>query len=343
MGSDAPRRFYLLTYPRSASNLLVRILNLDDQNVLPAEDYDGSHAGYFFFQAMMLRTRLELSGKAIGEWTQDERSQAREAYQKGFDALNNYVNASEARGKLVFVKEHTPLLVEPVKETNFVHGENTSQETPWVVKTPQGEHQSALNPTILPDEFLKTWSPTFLIRHPALAYPSLYRAVRDMAEKEGAAVAHPDTLTADMTLHWSRSLYEFYIDHLQKYPDGTSSAQLDAEFPIILDADDVIAQPAVVLKFAKMVGLDTSKLKFSWDPTSSETLEHMRADMKRMLSTLHASSGVVKDKLSTSIDIDEEAKKWQTEFGDDMAMNLEKWVRAAMPDYEYLKARRLRP
>ena len=38
--------------------------------------------------------------------------------------------------------------------------------------------QKALNPTLLPDAFLSTFKPLLLIRHPALAYPSLYRATR---------------------------------------------------------------------------------------------------------------------------------------------------------------------
>lgn len=48
------------------------------------------------------------------------------------------------------------------------------------------------------------------------------------------------------------------------------------------------------------------------------------------------------DKTSTNIDIDAEANKWREEFGVEIAGYLDMWVRAAMPDYEYLKDRRLR-
>jgi hypothetical protein len=42
-----------------------------------------------------------------------------------------------------------------------------------------------------------------------------------------------------------------------------------------------------------------------------------------------------------SIDIDAEAAKWKVEFGEEIAQMIEKAVRDSMPDYEYLKARRI--
>ena len=63
---------------------------------------------------------------------------------------------------------------------------------------------------------------------------------------------------------------------------------------------------------------------------------------RRMISTLTSSSGIMPDKTSTNIDIDAEANKWREEFGVEIAGYLDMWVRAAMPDYEYLKDRRLR-
>ena len=60
-----------------------------------------------------------------------------------------------------------------------------------------------------------------------------------------------------------------------------------------------------------------------------------------MLSTLNASTGIIADKSAASIDITAEASKWAEEFGLARAQQLEKWVREAMPDYEYLKERRI--
>ncbi|KAL9019970.1 MAG: hypothetical protein Q9185_002760 [Variospora sp. 1 TL-2023] len=52
--------------------------------------------------------------------------------------------------------------------------------------------------------------------------------------------------------------------------------------------------------------------------------------------------GVVKAKARSAIDVDEEAEKWETEFGAAAAQLIVKMVNEAMPDYEYLRAKRLR-
>lgn len=104
-----------------------------------------------------------------------------------------------------------------------------------------------------------------------------------------------------------------------------------------------MAKPEVVLKYSKLVGLDPTKLKFEWEPTTSAG-ESVLSDFleRRLLSTLRGSSGIVLEKVSTNINIDTEAKKWRVEFGDKVGRHMEKAVRDAMPDYEYMKERRIR-
>jgi hypothetical protein len=99
----------------------------------------------------------------------------------------------------------------------------------------------------------------------------------------------------------------------------------------------------VVLRYSKIVGLDPTKLEFSWAPASKEELDKMRGPERRMRSTISASAGIVEGKTSTDLDIDEEMKKWRVEFGEEEGEKIEKWVRAAILDYEYMKAKRLRP
>jgi hypothetical protein len=60
-----------------------------------------------------------------------------------------------------------------------------------------------------------------------------------------------------------------------------------------------------------------------------------------MLSTLLGSTGVIKDKTPTVVDVAAEAKQWKEEFGEELAYMLETTVRDAMPDYEYLRSRRI--
>lgn len=84
-------------------------------------------------------------------------------------------------------------------------------------------------------------------------------------------------------------------------------------------------------------------MKFSWAPASKEELDKMQGSERRMRLTISASAAIIKGITSTDLDIDEEAKKWRVEFGEEEGEKIEKWVRAVMPDNEYMKAKRLRP
>ncbi|KAI1621079.1 hypothetical protein EDD37DRAFT_143717 [Exophiala viscosa] len=64
---------------------------------------------------------------------------------------------------------------------------------------------------------------------------------------------------------------------------------------------------------------------------------------RRMRSTISASTGILKEKASADLSIDSEMSKWMTEFGEEEARKLASWVEAAMPDYIYMRARRLGP
>jgi hypothetical protein len=64
---------------------------------------------------------------------------------------------------------------------------------------------------------------------------------------------------------------------------------------------------------------------------------------KAMLSSVFASSGVTKGKTATNLDINVEAKVCKVEFGESQGEEMERLVREAMPDYEFLRSKRLIP
>jgi hypothetical protein len=335
MAEGTPRQFYLFTYPRTASNLLAKILALDDQPTLLTD----AKREYFFVPIMKwMLGPSKLGGKHLDEWTQEEKEGLMDSYQACFDSLQEQVHLSVLHEKNFFVKEHIPWLVEPVTETKWLFGAESTMETPWTVslKNAFSQSHSPTNETVFPDEFLKAWLPTFLIRHPALVFPSNYRTGIDL---QGAEAAKSDPyLSIEMTMRWSRALFEWYTTHYESLP----KTDLDFSWPIILDADDIMLEPDVVRRYSEILGLDQSKLRFSWEPARTEDLEGMSRAEKRMRSTIVASDGIVEGKTSVGLDIAEEAKKWRAEFGEEEGKRLEVWVRAAMPDYEYMRARRLR-
>lgn len=346
LNNERHDRFFLITHPRTASNLLVRMLALEDQpNIIT-----GVQGGYFFLQPTLFKIRLHLRDKPLEQWTQNERDQMMQAYQDSFDNLQEHAQKAKEEGKILFVKEHAIFMAEPTAQERFMSGSNSVNETPWTGKVLGADaseatrERSSLNDTFVPDAFLKTWLPTFLIRHPALVFPSYYRAVRDIHSFEPAPGWEADC-DLSMTMKWTRTLYDFYSQHLGR-PESeaeimSESADDEVVWPLILDADDVMTKPEVVLRFCQIVGLDQTKLRLSWPP-ASETFVNLRSDIeKRMLGTIMQSSGVVQGMTSANLDIGVEAVKWREEFGERGGETIERAVRDAMPGYEYMKARKL--
>jgi len=229
----SPNRFWLLTYPRTASNLLLRILALEDQSNLALS----SKTSYYFVPTMRVRMGPNGTyGKHPDSWTLEQRNSLMSSYQSSFENLQQQISAAEIQSKDLFIKEHVPWMIEPIAETKFVFGEHSTDESPWTVKAFAKQTRSESNETVLPDEFLKMWFTTFLIRHPALAFPSSYRTCIDNEDVESAkaqAIVH----SLEMTLHWSRTLYDWYTKHFDQLK--LSSAE-EFNWPIILDADDII-------------------------------------------------------------------------------------------------------
>ncbi|KAF4468121.1 hypothetical protein FALBO_4996 [Fusarium albosuccineum] len=310
-------RHLLVTSPRTASNLLVRILNLEGQGARPVKNN-----GYFWLPSVLKRYAVQ--GKPMSEWTTEEKKDIDEIEQQCFDNLLDYIKEAENEGQLVLFKEHALLLNHPFFESEFAHGKGTTVGKPTVLGSGT---RSPSNKTVLSDEFLKTFKPTFLIRHPALSFASMYRAARS----DALGRPHKEPSLVERSSIWARRLFDFYeAEHGQ-----------GGERPLVLDADDMMTSPELMLKYARLAGLDPDKLRFSWEKASQEALSNMSAMARMMLSSLNASEKVNLDKVAGDLDIAEEAAKWRVEFGDEGGNKLESWVRAAMPDYEYMRSKRL--
>ncbi|PGH27930.1 hypothetical protein AJ80_00480 [Polytolypa hystricis UAMH7299] len=356
--SRSSSRYYLLSQPRSASNLLVRMLALNEQSSVAK----WHELGYFFLHTIW--DRETIGPKAIEKMTQEEKTVLRASYQKGADEFERYLAAAEKEGKTAFVKEHCFNISDPTVHDMF-HSQHIEHaglspssapvgEEPWTVQL-RGEGygtslgRSQLNKTIFPDAFLQTWHPIILIRHPALMFPSMFRAEADLRRLAGHDGEDMSNMNADMTLYWARSHYDYFADHFNKTTqipggeDDDEKKEDSIKWPLVIDADDIITEPEVVTRLAEITNLDISKVKFSWDETGEGEKSQQAAWMTRMKDTLQASTGILRNKAATNIDISEEAKKWKVEFGGKYGELMEKWVRDAMPDYEFLRCKRLRP
>lgn len=347
--TSSPRRLLLVSAPRTASNLLLKILNVQKQpNLL-----SNPKGGYFFYPAFATTARSGCLNKNPEEWTEAEKRTVQSAFQMCFDSLEECAAQAQKENKIMFAKEHSFWFYNPASLQKKLTGRYDAElSKAFRTRIPDAYGPtntfSPSNETILPDEYLRTWQMAFIIRHPALAWPSLYRAMTKLiADGFMAPDGIKGAALTNMTLRWPRMLYDWYMEQ----PDVPMP-------PTVVDAHDLIHNPEIVLKFCEQTGLDKSVVQFEWDGENAEKKSNQWApapdadpdaedhDVHRraaiiMLSSLEGSSGVLKDRAPATIDIPAEVAKWKVEFGEETAQFLEKTVWDSMPDYEYLKARRL--
>ncbi|KAF2010778.1 hypothetical protein BU24DRAFT_495982 [Aaosphaeria arxii CBS 175.79] len=331
----------LLTLPRTSSHLLTRILNLPSQPSIHRHPSDG----YFFLAPTVQRFSHHLAGKPLPAWTSDERDALRDAFQTSYEELEAFHSAVVAAGKSSYVKIHVNWLIEPVSETSFLFPDLEQQQllpAPWTVQTAsQGPDatKSALNETAVPDEVLRGWRPTFLVRHPALVFPSLLRTAIDNEGVESVLKGEA-TQRWEATFHWSRALYEFYDGDGEG--EGRESRVEGVRYPIVVEADDVVGRPEVVRLYARAVGLDEKLVRYEWERASETEVAGLSKVERRMKDTLLGSRGIVGGKTAEGLVVEDEVVKWGKEFGEVLGERLRVLVEASMADYEWLRERRLR-
>lgn len=324
----------------------MKILNIQNQpNLLTNQK-----SGYFFFPAFMKVAHEGHLAKAPEDWSDADIEAVQGAFQSCTDVLEEYGARAREENKMLFSKEHAFWFVNPAIHQSAIDGRDAPE---WSKKfristDAYGPDQSfsPSNETILSDEYLRSWQIAFIIRHPALAWPSMYRAMKKIAaegflDEDGIQGAS----RSNMDLRYSRLLYDWCLEQ----PDVPTP-------PPVIDAHDLITTPQVVLKLCEQTGLDKSVVQFEWDQNDSTKSKNWspakpnadagEQDRNRraasiMLSSLEGSKGVMKDKAPANIDIAAEAAKWKVEFGEEAAQMLEKAVWNSMPDYEYLKSKRI--
>ncbi|KAL5364196.1 hypothetical protein BJX96DRAFT_130140 [Aspergillus floccosus] len=322
-----PTRIFLLAQPRMTSNLLTRLLGLGGQpNIYYDED-----TSYPFVDLDLVDAIIQLQSNPVDTWTEDEKNHLKQSYQRCFDRLDQYRAKGEADDKVVFAKEHCNLLWRP-----DAGGDTLSAEFTVSLSSQQesGHDDRLQNPTVLPSAYLGAWKPIFLIRHPARSFISYYRAFVRLYESRPEAELCPraqdDYIASQMSFSFTRSLYDWYVEYSALVEDTTAT-------PLVLDADDYINRPELVSRLADVLGLDADRVQYTWSPRR----DHLLSPISRVWKgTVASSSGVRKDKAAGDVDIQEESKKWEAEFGESRAEMLRNCVVYAMADYEYLKSKR---
>lgn len=319
-----PKHNILFTIPRTASNLMIKILNLPNQPSILRHKDDG----YFFLLALLCRYQLATFTRPLELWSDDETNEINRILQENLQTYLNFLDEADHLNKSTFIKEHINFTTTPLAESQFLHENNN----------PSGPLQAPPNPTCIPSHIFTRIAATFLIRHPTLVFPSLLRSA---IANEGLATvlsAFSDSMMSwEATYHWHVTLYRFLASS-----SAYSHRSYDAEvtFPIVIDASD-LGNERLMRRYAGAVGLDANVVRFKWD------VEEMAREGEevgaRMMETLRKSRGVVEGKLRDADEIDEgeEAVGWEEEFGEVLTGRLRRLVDGAREDYKWLWARRM--
>ncbi|KAG9205428.1 hypothetical protein G6514_008070 [Epicoccum nigrum] len=275
------------------------------------------NSGYKLFDAGFA-SLSQLEKGPLGQRPQEERKALYNAYQAGFDSLQDEIEDAQKNGKQVFLKEHAINLAGPDKM--FTHVYSSDKVEPLRLHERGLVNSSYTNPTCLPDSILLSMRPIIQIRNPILMYPSMVRAV---SKAMGTMRPRQPMLEFILTLRHSRALYDWYLEQ-----GGNLQPQ-------VLDADDIINDRAAVRHVCLMTGLDPDSVLYEWE-------EREEPDPRKaaFLSTINASKGIIPSLAAKGVDFETEKEKWKAEFGEEDGEDLAKAVLASMADYKYLLSKR---
>ena len=335
-------RLWLVYFPRAAHHLFMRMLscqpNLEMIEVL-------THL------APVVPQTIRLSSNETLNEAREECEILKQTTRQGVERWMRDIDNLEHQGKRVLNSYSVAFHISPAAHNRWlnhwrheksgslelvspsINGEALTSDTDkmripsslpyWHLEPSQ---TSKTNPTIFSDSFLRSHIPIFLIRHPALAFPSTIRVASEYFNTQVGDVF----MNLILRYKWHKILYDWYMAN--RVATGNPPV-------VVLDADDLMYNPQAVEKLCSRTGLDPELVKYEWNANPNGKLETTYENEDVFLNTLAASSGVVKGKGSDGVEIDVEAQKWKLEFGVQRATMLEKLVRDAMKDYDYLRAR----
>ncbi|KAL8972762.1 MAG: hypothetical protein Q9183_000377 [Haloplaca sp. 2 TL-2023] len=279
-------------------------------------------------------------------------------YQDGFNELQQHITIVEQESKTTFIKEHPSFMLDPTVVAQRIPPLNrkSTRSCPRVVdlaslptvctaaddRSTNGDDSSRkTNVTVLPDGFIHSLSPIIQVRHPALAVPSFYRALKDIDDPD--ADLWSDEFVWGISPAWPRMLFDWFCDH--KYPERKMNPRSCQSWPLVVDGDDVINDnERIISSICSLANLDVAGITKEWQPAEEEVKSRQLSVVQRFLSTLQASSGIVRTGYKQGeVSIEREAKKWVNDFGPDVATRMKDIVEGNMADYEHLMQYKLDP
>ncbi|ELR06052.1 hypothetical protein VC83_08133 [Pseudogymnoascus destructans] len=226
-----------------------------------------------------------------------------------------------------------------VTNGNVTNG-NTTSSAPY----PYNTEAEPGNPTMVPEEILKKFHFTFLIRHPRSSIPSYYRCtIPPLNKVTGFYNFDPSEAGYDEL----RRVFDFLKSkgHVGPAIAGEHDGELqNGEVSItMIDADDLLDNPnGIIEAYCKEVGIDYDPGMLNWD-TEEDHAQAKRAFEKwRGFHNDAIESSSLKPRKSKHAKktktVEEENECWKETYGAEGAKIIRDCVDANIPDYEYLKS-----
>jgi len=329
-GPPKPLRLFVFSHPRTASNLFCKIFSEH-----PSIDLEK----YTFYYAYLGGTDAQARGMEQFQKTLNEMGH-RPSYQTSLDNLETIIAKAEAKVGIrnYMTREDVikdiiggPRVVPPAPKMEDNMLDVPEDKRKQIMHIPYRDLGApVINPTVLPDRFLKTLAPIFLIRHPAKQTGSTYRVLKSTLDDP--STADYDVLTS---YRFSRLLFDYFRSYYLHEKDNSDGGKL--AWPIVVDADDLLNDTEGLLRrFCALVEIDHDGVIYNWDEGKSK--DHF---LGSFMETLNGSLGVVKNKSPEKPDIAKESKKWEAEWGPELTQELLQYAENTLPDYEYLYQFRL--
>ncbi|EEB91856.1 hypothetical protein MPER_09720, partial [Moniliophthora perniciosa FA553] len=232
-----PRRLYLFSHPRTMSNLLMRILETHP---------DLSQRSYSFFSAYFIGPERQAAPpREVYSYMPGYNEWEKKTYQKGLEECMEFIRGAEEKGKLPLLKDHANEFTSPTIPLDSMPPRPTVTDLRLDLPTTASAETSDIpNPTFLPSRFLLTFTPIFIIRHPANVAPSFLRATSSTTKS-------PEFPTCCAYKN-QVMIFDFYRSQ------GVE--------PVVIDGGRLVSDAKRVMEeMCRRVGLDESVLKYEWE------------------------------------------------------------------------------
>ncbi|KFY35038.1 hypothetical protein V494_06257 [Pseudogymnoascus sp. VKM F-4513 (FW-928)] len=198
------------------------------------------------------------------------------------------------------------------------------------------------NPTVVPEEILKKFHFTFLIRHPRSSIPSYFRCtIPPLNKVTGFYNFDPSEAGYDEL----RRVFDFLKSRGHVGP--AIAGEYEGNLPkgqvsiTMIDADDLLDNPnGIIEAYCKEVGMDYDPCMLNWDTEedhaqAKRAFEKWRGFHNDAIESCSLKPRESKHKTKT---VEEENECWKETYGAEGARIIRECVDANIPDYEYLKS-----